>query len=243
MDMWKTTMSTSKVSMSGKRKRGEDATAAGVSSGKPLTAIAAARLRTEAAAKVVNTPEVTLEQIPVPTSPLLQVAESEHEESDEDEIHAPIRRNLKLCNWRNELQNILSDTDTELTINLNKHATITLIGTFDLTVLRGAVNINGANIGTVSRDGQKNQTHRACVPATHPISKIRGLDGTNQIRFKTCKVPAPLASISPLFDGLWNDSIDRSFRVVSAASLHTRCLGWYIHGIYRKFEILHVPNV
>ncbi|KAI4955516.1 hypothetical protein J4E91_001377 [Alternaria rosae] len=214
-------MSTSKVSMSGKRKRGEDAAAAGAPSAKPLTAIAAARLRTEAAAKVVNTPEVTLEQIPVPTSPLLDAARSEHEDSDEGGKHAPVHRNLKLCNWRNEPQNILSDTDTELTINLNKHATITLIGTFDLTVLRGAVNINGANIGTVSRDGQKNQVHRACVPATHPMSKIRGLDGTNQIRFRTCKTPAPLASISPLFAGIWSDLTDRSFRVVTNSDADT----------------------
>jgi polynucleotide 5'-hydroxyl-kinase GRC3/NOL9 len=209
------------MSMSGKRKRGEDAATAGASSGKPITAIAAARLRTEAAAKVVNTPEVALEQIPVPASPLLQAAKSEHGEWDEEETHMPVQRNLKLCNWRNEAQNILSDTDTELTINLNKHATITLIGCFDLTVLRGAININGANIGTVSRDGQKNQVHRVCAPATHPIFKIRGLDGTNHIRFKTCKTPAMLANISPLFEGIWNDSNDRSFRVVSAASLRT----------------------
>lgn len=206
--------------MSGKRKRAEDTAAAGVVSGKPLTAIAAARLRTEAAAKVVNTPEVTLEQIPVPASPLLQDGKSGQEDSDEEEQRVPVQRNLKLCNWRNEPQNILSDTDAELTINLNKHATITLVGCFDLVVLRGAVNINGANIGTVSRDGQKNQVHRASVPVTHPISKIRGLDGTNHIRFKTCKIPAPLAHISPVFDGIWNDVNDRSFRIVSA-SLHT----------------------
>ncbi|KAI4697724.1 uncharacterized protein J4E84_000857 [Alternaria hordeiaustralica] len=207
--------------MSGKRKRGEHTAAVCTPSGKPLTAIAAARLKAEAAAQVVNTPQVALEQIPVPTSPLLDAAKSEHEGSDEEETHAPVHRNVKLCNWRNEPQNILSDTDTEITINLNKHATITLIGTFDLTVLRGAVNINGANIGTVSRDGQKNQVHRACVPATHPMSKIRGLDGTNHIRFKTCKISAPLANVSPLFDGIWSDSTDRSFRVVTNSDADT----------------------
>ncbi|CAG5148499.1 uncharacterized protein ALTATR162_LOCUS2208 [Alternaria atra] len=207
--------------MSGKRKRAEDTAAAGVASGKPLTAIAAARLRTEAAAKVVNTPEVTLEQIPVPASPLLQDGKSGQEDSDEEEQRVPVQRNLKLCNWRNEPQNILSDTDAELTINLNKHATITLVGCFDLVVLRGAVNINGANIGTVSRDGQKNQVHRASVPVTHPISKIRGLDGTNHIRFKTCKIPAPLAHISPVFDGIWNDVNDRSFRIVTNSDADT----------------------
>ncbi|CAN9422387.1 unnamed protein product [Alternaria alternata] len=152
--------------MSGKRKRGEDATAAGVVSEKPLTAIAAARLRTEAAAKVVNTPKVTLEQIPVPASPLLKDGNPEQKDSDEEEQPVPVQRNLKLCNWRNEPQNILSDTDTELTVNLNKHATITLIGCFDLLVLRGAVNIN-------------------------------------------------------VFDGIWDDSNDRSFRVVTNSDADT----------------------
>jgi polynucleotide 5'-hydroxyl-kinase GRC3/NOL9 len=203
--------------MPGKRKRVEGAGA----TGKPLTAIAAARLRTEAAAKVVNTPEVTFEPTPAPADALVEIKESGDEESDVEEEDAPVQRNLRLCNWRNEPQNIISDTDTELTVNLNKHATIALIGCFEFKVLRGAIHINGANIGTVSRDGQKNRMHRACVPATHPISKIRGLDGSNHVLFRTCKAPTPFAHMSPLFDDLWNASShfekERSFRVVSAS--------------------------
>lgn len=215
-----TPTSISALKMSGKRKRGEDVESSALPSGKPLTAIAAARLRTEAAAKVVNTPEVTLEQIPIPPSPLLQEQRPEHEDTDTDEEHVPVQRNLKLCNWRNEPQNILSDTDTELAIKLNKHTTIALIGCFDFTVLRGAVHINGANIGTVGPDGQKNRGHRAHVPATNPISKIRGLDGSNHVLFQSCKTPVSLSRINPLFDGLWKAEShfekERSFQIVSA---------------------------
>jgi len=213
--------------MSGKRKRGNDVDQSGLTSGKPLTAIAAARLRTEAAAKVVKTPEVALEQVDVPESPLLQSRDSENEEVEIEEEVATVQHNLKLCNWRSEPQNILSETDDELRINLSKHTTIALIGCFDFTVLRGAININGANIGTVGRDGQKNRVHRAFVPATHAIFKIRGLDSTNHISIKTCKPPASLASINPAFHGLWNedtrDGRNRSFRVVCVAPSRRRC--------------------
>jgi polynucleotide 5'-hydroxyl-kinase GRC3/NOL9 len=204
-----------------KRKRVEDAGSGARVAGKPLTAIAAARLRTEAAAKVVNTPEVTLEPNPVPKNSLLEARESGSEESDAEEEDVPIQRNLRLCNWRNESQNILSTTETDLTVNLNKHATIALVGCFEFKVLRGAIHINGANIGTVSRDGHKNKVHRAHVPATHAIPKIRGLDGTNHVLFKSCKAPSPLARVNPQFDNLWNaksgQKLERSFHVVSTS--------------------------
>jgi polynucleotide 5'-hydroxyl-kinase GRC3/NOL9 len=209
--------------MPGKRKREEVAGSSTVASGKPLTAIAAARLRTEAAAKIVNAPEVTLEPAPVPASILPESEELDDDESEVEEEDAPIKRNFRLCNWRNETQNILSDTDSELTINLTKHTTVALVGYFEFKILRGAVNINGANIGTVGRDGQKNRVYRACMPATHPISKIRGLDGTNHVLFKSCKAPTPLAHINPLFENLWNARSEgeknRSFCVVRAAFL------------------------
>lgn len=209
------------LQMSGKRKRGEEIVARDATSAKPLTAIAAARLRTEATAKVVKTPEVTLEQISVPESPLLEAQEPEHQDSDTDEENVPVQRNLKLCNWRNDPQNIISETDTELTINLNKHATIALVGCFEFTVLRGAIHINGANIGTVGRDGQKNKVYRAFVPATSPIFKIRGLDGTNHVMFQSCSVPAPLSVINPLFDDIWCTDLQtqgrKTFNVVSAS--------------------------
>jgi polynucleotide 5'-hydroxyl-kinase GRC3/NOL9 len=128
----------------------------------------------------------------------------EPEESDPDEEALPFKQNLKLCNWRNEPQNIVSDTSSELTVKLHKHATIALVGSFHFKVLRGAVNINGANIGALSRDDNKDQVYTAYVPATHPISKIRGLDGANQVQFSNCQEPAPLANIGPLFADIWS---------------------------------------
>ncbi|KAF1839550.1 hypothetical protein BDW02DRAFT_563605 [Decorospora gaudefroyi] len=204
--------------MSGKRKRGEYARSDAIPTVTPLTAVAAARLKTEAATTVLNTPEVSLQSIPA-ASPLMESGASEQEESDAAEYHVPLPCNIKLCNWGNEAQNILSDTDSELTINLNKHATISLLGCFDFTVRRGAININGANIGTISRDGQKHRVHRAFVPATHAIFKLRGLDSTNHIVIRSCKAPAPLGHLNPLFTRLWNAKpqhwTSRSFCVVT----------------------------
>ena len=209
--------------MPGKRKRGEDANSREVTcETKPLSAIAAARLRAGAAAKGITTPDSTHEPVPVPSSPPVEIpvsayGEAEEEEDDEEvgETHENIKRNFKLCNWRNDLHDILSDTDFELTINLNRHATIALIGCFEFRVLRGAININGANLGSVSRDAQKNTIHRAFVPATCPILKIRGLDSTNHVEFMSCKGPTAFAANCPLFSNIWNAPfVTRSFSIV-----------------------------
>jgi polynucleotide 5'-hydroxyl-kinase GRC3/NOL9 len=127
-----------------------------------------------------------------------------------------LRQNVKLCTWRNDAQNILSDTDKELTVNLNKHTTIALIGCFRFKVLRGAINVNGANIGAMSRDGQQDQVYTAYVPATHPISKFRGLDGMNHVQFLHCADTSQLASTGPLLEDIWNAG-SRSFSVVSTS--------------------------
>jgi polynucleotide 5'-hydroxyl-kinase GRC3/NOL9 len=188
--------------------------------GKPLSAIAAARLKAEASAKGVVTPEITVEPVPAPESsstlPESPVPELEESEQEND---VPVKQlNLKLNNWRNEPQNVLSDTATELTVKLPKHSTIAMIGCFHLKVLRGAININGANIGAMSRDGQQDQYYTAYVPATHPILKIRGLDGTNHVQFINCKEASPLSYNSPLFADIWNVRTEiesnRSFSVV-----------------------------
>lgn len=191
---------------------------------KPLSAIAAARLRAEAAAKSIAAPEITPEPTSTPPNLLPESPDSEpeQEESEEEEPIA-IQRNFKLCNWKNNSEDILSDTKSELTVSLKKHLTIALIGSFDLKVLRGAVNINGANIGAVTRQGLKAKPYRVFVPATHPISKIRGLDGVNHIQFLSCKEPTPFTKISPLFRDIWNAGTeiekDRSFGIVSLISL------------------------
>jgi polynucleotide 5'-hydroxyl-kinase GRC3/NOL9 len=130
-----------------------------------------------------------------------------------------IKQNLRFCSWRNEAQNIVSDTDWELTVKLNKHTTIALIGCFRFKVLRGAVNVNGANIDILSRRGQKDQRYTVYSPATHLISKIRGLDSANQVQFSNCEVPTPATGSDPLFSDIWAAQAEkgqnRSFSVVS----------------------------
>ncbi|KAH7401536.1 hypothetical protein BKA66DRAFT_450845 [Pyrenochaeta sp. MPI-SDFR-AT-0127] len=214
--------------MSGKRKRVE-----GEENPKPLSAIAAARLRAEVAANAnATTPDISHAPVLISSIPPSESPESTYREvevEDKEELQETSRRPehiFNFCNWGNDTKNVLSDTASELTVNLHKHSTIALIGCFDLRVQRGAININGANIGTVGRDGQRNSTHRVSVSATHPILKIRGLDGINHVQFRTCKVPMPLTSISPLFANIWNLELasaeNRSFSVITRSDADPR---------------------
>jgi polynucleotide 5'-hydroxyl-kinase GRC3/NOL9 len=130
-----------------------------------------------------------------------------------------VKQNLKLCSWRNNPRDVLIDTETDLSVKINKHTTISLLGHFRFKVLKGAVNINGANISALSCEGRKDQEYTAYVPATHPIAKIRGLDSTNHVHFTHCTYARPLASSSILFVDIWNAPVEskrhRSFSVVS----------------------------
>jgi polynucleotide 5'-hydroxyl-kinase GRC3/NOL9 len=230
-------------------------TALGVNNEKPLSAIAAARLRAEVATKSAAIQETTLEPLPAPSSPPPENLVSEYEDSDAEPEPVVVKRNLKLCNWRNDPKDILSDTDSELTIDLEKHTTIALIGYFTFKVLRGAVNINGANIGAVTHEGQKAVTHHAAVPATHAISKIRGLDGRNQVQFLSCREPAPFSNLNPLFTDIWNaktrNQKPRTFSVVSYSmlSLENRCGNLQVRRIRVDLQncsnilrVSHAPN-
>lgn len=164
----------------------------------------------------VAAPEPLADPVPVldVASPLPQSPVAEPEDSEQGEEPLVFRQNVKLCTWRNEPQNVMSDTDKELTVKLNKHTTIALVGCFHFRVLRGAINVNGANIGAVSRHGQQDHIYTAHVPATHPISKFRGLDGTNHVQFLHCEESNELASIGPLFEDIWAAGAP-SFSVVS----------------------------
>jgi polynucleotide 5'-hydroxyl-kinase GRC3/NOL9 len=190
-------------------------------SAKPLSAIAAARLKAEAAVEHVAALETIVEPVPLPDSanPLPQSPVAEPEDSEQDDEPMVLRQNVKLCTWRNDAQNIMSDTEKELTVKLNKHTTIALIGCFRFKVLRGAVNVNGANIGAMSRDGQQDQVYTAYVPATHPIAKFRGLDGMNHVQFLHCADTSQLASAGPLFEDIWHAG-SRSFSVVSNPAVY-----------------------
>jgi hypothetical protein len=84
-------------------------------------------------------------------------------------------------------------------------------------VLKGAVNINGANFGAVPRHGEEKKSWRVYVPSTHPITKVRGLDRVNHVQFLSCDEPVGLQGISPDFTGIWatKKELGRSFDFVS----------------------------
>ncbi|KAF3033524.1 Polynucleotide 5'-hydroxyl-kinase grc3 [Didymella keratinophila] len=188
---------------------------------KPLSAIAAARLRAEAAKNIVPVQETTLEPLAAPSSPPAEELVSEYEESEAEPEPVIRRRNLKLCNWQSNPKDIIAENESELSIILDKNTTIALVGHFDFKVSRGAVNINGANIGAVTQDGQKGQSYRAYVPATHPIFKIRGLDAKNHVQFSSCKEPTPFAKLSPLYEDIWNTGSQgerrRTFGIITSS--------------------------
>lgn len=208
--------------MASKRKREETTQSNSDSIPKALSAIVAARRIGRTAAEGIAPPEVALGPAPDPTDASGLISGSENEESVGELDQVPIKHSVKLCNWRHDPSDILSDTNTELTINLNKHTTVAVLGCFRLKILKGAVHINGANIGTISPGGQKDKVYYVYVPATHPILKIRGLDGTNHVQLLTCDTPTPLADVSPLFSSIWMTNavhmLQRSFIIVS----HTR---------------------
>lgn len=148
--------------------------------------------------------ETILEPLPAPSSPPAGHLVSEYEESEAEPEPVVPKRNSKLCNWQNHPNDIFVESESELSINLDKNTTLALVGHFDFRVLRGAININGANIGAVTRDGQKARIYRTFVPATQPIFKIRGLDGKNHVQFTSCKEPVPFSKLNPLYEDIWN---------------------------------------
>ncbi|KAH7095212.1 hypothetical protein FB567DRAFT_22933 [Paraphoma chrysanthemicola] len=189
---------------------------------KPLSAIAAARLRADASARSIVTPERTVEPVPHPQRSLQATPTPGLDTSDSDEDHFIVQRNLKLCSWRNEPQNILSANESSLIVKLSKHTTISLVGTFRFKVLKGAININGANIGVLSRNGTKDLAYASCVPTTHPISKIRALDTVSHVEFTNWNGPTTLACLSPLYVDIWNvpgpTGFARSFTVMTESN-------------------------
>ncbi|KAF2444046.1 hypothetical protein P171DRAFT_521443 [Karstenula rhodostoma CBS 690.94] len=208
--------------MTGKRKRSEAVaketqamTAPRNGVAKPLSAIAAARLRAEqAAAPKTNTDGV---QEP-PQSPLADSTASEAESEPEDISLIP--QNFKLSTWRKAKPTVLSDTAKELTVVLDKHTTASFVGCFDVKVLKGAIHINGANLGATPKGSKEEENvHRVYVPSTHPITKIRGLDRTNHVQLRSCREPTPFADINPLFANIWSGDVDsdkgRSFTGVT----------------------------
>ncbi|KAF2263524.1 hypothetical protein CC78DRAFT_544912 [Lojkania enalia] len=166
---------------------------------RPISAIAAAKLRARELTDQVS--QVDGAQNEAPSSYSEATASDYEEESDEDVTE--VFTNFQLCNWRYENTNVISESGDELTISLNKNKTASFVGCYDFVVLKGAINVNGANIARNPGKSETPNVHRAYAPSTHPIMTIRGLDHENWIHLLSCKEPVPFVNISPLFTNIW----------------------------------------
>ncbi|KAF2121778.1 hypothetical protein BDV96DRAFT_639865 [Lophiotrema nucula] len=201
--------------MPGKRKRQAGNPSDFVSSKRPISAIAAAKLR----AQQVTHVDGNLEASP---GPLSVVPESDAEEIPFGDHVQEAQRNPQLCNWRNEQKNVISESEDQLTIALSKNSTVSFIGCYRLTVLKGAVNVNGANLASSSKTGQTATSYLVYAASPCPIPSIRGLDHENQIQVSTCREPTQLADICPLFADIWSGATtateSTSFKLVRQSS-------------------------
>lgn len=195
----------------------------------PISAVAAAKSRSQP----VTTPKVDIAQ-EAQRTPAFEALDSYFEapSSEEEDIfdildnvvpRIVVPRNVLMCNWRGRGENVLVDTDNELTVLINNDEDFALMGVFDFVVLKGAININGANFAASQRPGQNPPIRRAFVSSTRQISIIKALDHTNQVRFLHCEDhPTPFAGVSPLFINIWNERPSglpcRSFTLVSGSS-------------------------
>jgi polynucleotide 5'-hydroxyl-kinase GRC3/NOL9 len=184
---------------------------------KPISAIAAARLKAAATDVSVND-----EALDAPQSPLADASGSDCAVSEVEETGPIVTKNFRLCTWQNNGDNVLQDTEGSLTIVLEKHATVAFIGCCDVKVLKGAVNINGANLAAASRQEKKTKSQRVFASSFYPIMKMRGLDRTNHLQLLHCQEPTPFEKLSPLFKDIWaarsHFGRERSFHVVRPRS-------------------------
>lgn len=166
-----------------------------------MSAIAAARLRAVATeSKRVSSPvTASTPTTPQPRSPLnsSEISETSSEQQE-------LLPNLKFGSWHNEPHNIIEKSATGLTVRLEKHSTIAFLGCYYLSVLKGAVNINGANISSVSLDGQTRRVYPVYVPSSHPVLKIRALDHENHVRIISMRHPSPLTFLCSPFGDIWS---------------------------------------
>ncbi|KAL2039430.1 hypothetical protein N7G274_007702 [Stereocaulon virgatum] len=121
--------------------------------------------------------------------------------------------------------NVLSETDTEWTIRLQRNDTLAIIGQYDLWVRSGAINVHGAVIHASSK------LHRVYAPSTHAIPSIRPIlnpYGTGnppvELTIISCGSRIRmLKQIAPKFGRIWNgrelrDGLKRSFINVQSSA-------------------------
>ncbi|KAF2466667.1 uncharacterized protein BDR25DRAFT_345282 [Lindgomyces ingoldianus] len=208
--------------MPGKRKRvgiiSSDAISSGSQQSAPISAAAAARSK----AHIQTCVDISRDESPNRSnSTSMDAANDDYEDSEQNaymNIEDAPTTNRQLSTWRYSKETVLSESEAQVTVILEKASTISLIGCFYLMVLKGAINVNGANVSANPRKREKGTSYHVFVPSTHPITAIRGLDRCNEIQFQHCPATAPFSSICPLFSNIWNASskgpVDRSFTLI-----------------------------
>lgn len=126
-----------------------------------------------------------------------------------------------LSTWYNRVD-VIEDPDGAMQIHIRYGETLTLVGTYRLQVLEGAVTVYGAILTS-----QPRQTWHIFAPTTHALPTITGLNHVSTITV-TESMPAvrELGSLSPLFRRLWslkqhpNQDLDLIPALLNKASFH-----------------------
>ncbi|KAF2175584.1 hypothetical protein K469DRAFT_702106 [Zopfia rhizophila CBS 207.26] len=143
---------------------------------------------------------------------------AEYDNSDEEAVDEPgnsqnttaVYINHILCTWRPEQTKILSSTNDQITVVVANNETISHIGSYGFTVLKGAVSVNGAYFKANHTDRPHAEVNvcRVFAPSTHPIYAIKGLEYSNEIQFLNCSNMSSLGRLSALYSGIWNVKLD-----------------------------------
>lgn len=103
--------------------------------------------------------------------------------------------------------------DDQIDITLDAGQSVTCVGEYDLSVLKGAVAVYGAFLHPASG------TKRVYAPTTHALPQITaGIDATT-IRISSIRSSIrKLEKLSPLFRNIWTDAPQRTFSLLRTSS-------------------------
>lgn len=127
----------------------------------------------------------------------LELADSSDEATP---VEVQERQHWELSTWRlaRKKANISTSTSTRVVLFLKKTETLSYVGSYQLRVLKGAVNVCGARL-------RAGDCEEILAPATHPIPIVYGLSESSKIEISALpQTIAPLHRISPLFRRAWN---------------------------------------
>lgn len=181
----------------------------------PLSAFAAARKFRES-----NTPVKAVAEAPEPVVPRADTAKNgrrqpESQSASRDDVGsiAPISRNEYTA--ATSAYKILKDDNNSLELRLQLNETATFVGEYEVEVLKGIVEIQGAIL--LPRSG----IQRVYAVSTHAVPSIVGRTDESTIRVSSVQSQLQaLEKYSPLFRNVWirDDVKDRSFAPIAPST-------------------------